>query len=375
MVRESLHVTTFPRVKEYMSESDNAVTAKDVAQFLEMSNSGASSVMQLMEVFKMVQKVKRGGTYYVLKDVYDDEQIEAMLPPKKVVHIPRRRRSSSRTVYIPKRRRSIPRRASPPVVDAVDGLEEYLSAVRSPGSGEGLSALAMIGLSQREVAEEVIPAKELPVDLDIDDLGIGIEVFDAVDAIGPNAEDRKFGAPISVMPFATVEYLPKEVRLLNSGEARYLKDQLRALRGFELIEDFGTVFARFSALEYGRYGNVLYFSLGTNQWDYVKKVTINRAISDFILLPIVERKRWSSWNHFLGGLKETREKYGRKEYDKIIDQFMESGHSLVEITIEDRGAIHVRNMFRKSIVERGLEGQVKASHVDMWVYLERVESK
>ena len=60
------------------------MTVKDVAQFLEMSTTAAHDVLQLMEIFKMVQKVKRGKTYYFLKGVYDDEQIEAMLPPRKV---------------------------------------------------------------------------------------------------------------------------------------------------------------------------------------------------------------------------------------------------------------------------------------------------
>ena len=349
MVRKSLHETTFPKVKKFMSEIDKAVTAKDVAQFLEMSVSGASSVMQLMEVFKMVQKIKRRGTYYVLKDVYDDEQIEAMLPPKVVI--------------ILKRRRSRPKQYSPP---ADNGLEEYLSAVRSqPDSGDGLSALAMIGLSHQEIAEEVTPTRELPGDLGIstlDDLGVDIEV-----------EERKIGAPIRKEAFATVKYLPKDVRLLNSGEARYLKKQLKAFDGYEGIEEFGTVFAKFSALEYGKYGNVVYFSMGTNQWDYVKKVTIDQSISDFIVLPNTERKRWSSWNQFLIGLKETGERYGKEEYDKIIDQFMETGHDLVEMTVENRKANYVRNILRKRIRERGLDEQVKASYVEEWVYLERVE--
>jgi len=348
LVRKSLHETTFPRVKKYMSESDKAVTVKDVAQFLEMSTSAAHSVLKLMEVFKIVQSVKRGRTYYFLKDVYDDEQIEAMLPPKKVTRIPRRRRSISR-------------QSPQPFDDSF--MEEYLSAVRAESSsGDGLSALAVIGFSQEEIAEEDTSTKEFLRDLDIDDLSIGIEV-----------EDRKFGAPIMNEPFATVKYLPKEVRLLNSGEARYLKDQLKVLDGYEEIEGFGSVFARFSALEYGRYGNVLYFSMGTNQWDYVKKVTIDRSTSDFIVLPIIERKRWSSWNHFLMGLKETREKYGKEEYDKIIDQFMESGHNLVEMTVENRKANYVKQILHKRIDERGLEEQVKASHVDEWVYLEKVE--
>jgi len=348
LVRKSLHETTFPRVKKYMSESYRAVTVKDVAQFLEMSTSAAHSVLKLMEVFKIVQSVKRGRTYYFLKDVYDDEQIEAMLPPKKVTRIPRRRRS-------------ITRQSPQPFDDSF--MEEYLSAVRAqPSSGDGLSALAVIGFSQEEIAEEDTSTKEFLRDLDIDDLSIGIEV-----------EERKFGAPIRIEPFAMVKYLPKEARLLNSGEARYLKEHLKVLDGYEEIEGLGTVFARFSALEYGRYGNVLYFSMGTNQWDHVEKVTIDRSTSDFIVLPIIERKRWSSWNHFLMGLKETREKYGKEEYDKIIDQFMESGHNLVEITVENRKANYVKQILHKRIDERGLEEQVKASHVDEWVYLEKVE--
>jgi hypothetical protein len=332
-----------------MSESDKAVTAKDMAQFLGMSVSGASSVMQLMEVFKMVQKVKRRGTYYVLKDVYDDEQIEAMLPPKVVV--------------IPKRRRRISRKTPPPIDN---GLEEYLSAVRpGPDSSNYLSALSMIGLSQQETAEEIAPTRELPVDLGIstlDDLGVDIEI-----------EERKLGVPIRKEAFATVKYLPKGVRLLNSGDARYLKNQIKELVGYEDVGGFNTIFAKFSALENGRYGNVLYFSMGTNQWDYVKKITIEQSISDFIVLPNVERKRWSSWNQFLMGLKETGVRYGIEEYDKIIDQFMETGHDLVEMTVEDRKANYVRNILRKRIKERGLREQIKASYVDEWVYLERVE--
>ncbi len=335
-----------------MSETDRAVTPKDVAQFLDMSNSGASSVLQLMEVFKIVQKVKRGRNhYYVLKDVYDDEQISTMLPPERVARI-----------RIPKRRRSSSRPSPMPAEDSF--MDEYLSAVRpQPGSGDGISALAMIGLSQREIAEEDSPTKELPEDLGIDNL----------DDLDIDIEEKKFGAPIKKEAFATVKYLPKDVRLLNSGEARYLKEQLKALYGFEEIDGFRTVFAKFSALEYGRYGNELYFSMGTNQWDYVKKVTIDQSISDFIMLPSIERKRWSSWNQFLMGLKKTRENYGKEEYDKIIDQFMETGHNLVEMTVENRKANYVRNVLRKRIGERGLEEQVKASYVDEWIYLERVE--
>jgi len=312
----------------------------------------------LMEVFKMVQKVKRKGTYYFLKDVYDDEQIEAMLPPK-VVIIPKRRRSRPKKVArTPKHRRPSSMPAPPTFNDSF--MKEYLSAVRSqPSSGEGLSALEMIGLSQQEMAEEVTPTKELPVDLGIDDLDLGIDV-------------EKIEGPIRKEAFATVKYLPKDVRLLNRGDARYLKDQLKSLDGYGDVGGFNTIFAKFSALENGRYGNVVYLSMGTNQWDYVKKVTIDQSISDFIVLPNIERKRWSSWNQYLMGLKERGERYGKEEYDKIIDQFMETGHDLVEMTVENRKANYVRNILRKRISERGLGEQVKASYVDDWVYLEKV---
>ena len=248
-------------------------------------------------------------------------------------------------------------------------MKEYLSAVRSqPDSGEGLTALSMIGLSQKErIDEELPPDGDRLYDLDIDAQVVDV-VYDVVDD-----EERDSRAPIRVVPFATVEYLPKEVRLLNSGEARYLKDQLKVLDGYEEIGGLETVFARFSALEYGRYGNVLYFSMGTNQWDYVKKVTIEPSVSDFIVLPNIERKRWSSWNQFLMGLKETGVRYAIEEYDKIIDQFMETGHNLVEMTVENRKANYVRNILRKRIRERGLEEQVKASYVEEWIYLERIE--
>jgi hypothetical protein len=52
---------------------------------------------------------------------------------------------------------------------------------------------------------------------------------------------------------------------------------------------------------------------------------------------------------------------------------MESGHSLVEMTVENRKANYVRNILRQRISERGLEEQVKASYVDEWVYLEKAE--
>lgn len=126
MGRSKLHEVTFPRVKEYMSDSDKAVTAKDIAQYLNMSLGGVHSVMQLMVAFKMAQKVKRGKVYYVLPGL-TEEQIETMLPPRKVAPRTRRRRSRSRHTPVE------------------EGVEEYLVAIRER-TGEGPSALSIIGL-------------------------------------------------------------------------------------------------------------------------------------------------------------------------------------------------------------------------------------
>jgi len=300
-----------------------------------------------MEVFGTALKVKRGGRqYYLPQGVYDEGQISAMLPPKKVKPEPRRRRSILRSV----------RRSELPVRE--NFLEEHLSSMRVQAiSGEGPSALAMIGLTQREPAVENILSEVLPVYPDIELV----------------VEEEKFETPMKIEPFGTVKHLPKDVRRLTMRQVKYLNEQLKWLDGYKRIENFKTVFAKLSALGNRKYGSTLYFSMETNPWDNVYKVTIDPSISDLIVLPANEMNRWSSWNGFLMGLKETRIKYGREEYDKILDQFIENEHKLVEITVENRKANYVSNMLTKRIGERGLEEQVKASYVTNWVYLEKVE--
>ena len=296
-----------------------------------------------MEVFDTVQKAKRGRSYYYfLKGVYDDEQILAMLPSKKVKPISRPRRSALRRPRISSQDRF---------------LDKQLSIMRAQVSSfDGPSALAMIGL-QQEMIEKEIPTEELPVELEVD----------------LRVEKRKFETPINNEPFATIQYLPKDVRRLTLGQTKHLHEELKSLEGYDRIESLKTVFARLSALEKHKYGRILYFSMGMNSWDYVKKVTIDPSISDFMLLPAIEVKRWSSWNYFMRGLKEPRITYGKDQYDKIIDQFIENGHKLVEITVENRKANYINFILNKRIGDRGLEEQVKASYVSDWVYLEKVE--
>lgn len=68
---------------------------------------------------------------------------------------------------------------------------------------------------------------------------------------------------------------------------------------------------------------------------------------------------------------EKREKKIKKGsiYDPIIDQFLESGHDLVEINVEEKKASYVAGALKKRIQVRKLE--IKASFVDELVYLEK----
>ncbi len=68
---------------------------------------------------------------------------------------------------------------------------------------------------------------------------------------------------------------------------------------------------------------------------------------------------------------EKRERRVRKRsiYDPLIDQFLESGHDLVEIEVEDKKPSYVAGMLKKRIQVRGLE--LKATAVSDVVYLEK----
>ena len=343
-MRKSHFKNTSARIEKYLSEKDRPQTAKEVAEFLGVADTTAHATLQLMELFGTVQKVViRGKHYYFLKGSYSDEQISAIFPPKKAK--PRRRRSTLRNPT------HIMSQVQPTF------LEKHISTLRAQASSfEGPSALAMIGLTQQVMIEEEIPTERLPIEHEVD-----TEV------------QEKFKTPITNKPFATIQYLPKDVRRLTLGQTKYLKEQLKNLDGYEDIKDLGIIFAKLSALEYGRYGNVFYFSNGTNPWDYVRKVTIDPSISDLMVSPSIDVNRWSSWNDFLRGLKEPKIRYGKDQYDKILDQFIETDHKLVEITVEHRKANYLNFILNKRIGERGLEERVKASYVADWVYLEKVD--
>ena len=192
MTKSSFEVTS-TRVEQYLSGRDRAQTAKEVAEYLGVSTSSAHGILQLMEVFGTVQKLKRGKRhYYLLEGVHDEGQISAMLPPERVALVPRRRHAPRSMGH-----------AKLPVREGI--LEEHFSAMRVlAGSGEGPLALAIIGLTRQETAEENIPTMELPVDLEVD-----LEV-----------EESKSGTPIRSEPFGKVKHLPKRARALSGFSTR-----------------------------------------------------------------------------------------------------------------------------------------------------------
>ena len=250
MSKSSFEVTS-TRVEQYLSERDRAASAKEVAEYLGVSTSSAYGILQLMDVFGTIQKLKRRGRhYYLLKGVYDEEQISAMLPPERVARIPRRKHVPRGTGH-----------SKLPVREGI--LEEHLSTMRvRASSGEGPSALAIIGLTRQETAEENTPVEELPGDLEVD-----LEV-----------KEGRSDTPIRSEPFGAVKHLPKDVRRLTLGRTKYLKEQLKGLDGYEGIARFKTAFSKLSALESGRYGRTLYFSMGTNPWDNVHKMRARATV-------------------------------------------------------------------------------------------------
>lgn len=322
--RKSNFERTSDRIEQYLSGLDRAQTSREISEGSGMNRSLVYTTLQLMEVFGTVEKVKRGSYHYFLKGVYDDEQISAMLPPEKVKPEPRRRRSILRS----------PRRSDFTVRKSL--LEEHLSDMRmQASSGEGPSALAMIGLTQQETAGEIYLADELPRKLEMD-----LEV-----------EESRVENPKKIEPFATVEQLPKDARELNLVQTKHLKEWLKGLDGYDSIERLTTAFAEFPALKSGSYGSVFYFSMGTNPWERVFRVTVDDSLPLEMEKP-VKRSRGSN----------------RSKYDPIIDRFIELGHDVVEIKVEGRNPNYVAFQLRKRIKDRALK--IVASSKGGFVYLE-----
>ena len=70
-------------------------------------------------------------------------------------------------------------------------------------------------------------------------------------------------------------------------------------------------------------------------------------------------------------VEKKREKLSRKgsKYDPIIDQFIEGGEDLVEISVEDKKAPYVAGQLKTRIDARELD--IEVSHAQGFVYLEK----
>jgi len=348
-LRESPLNRNISRVKQFMAERNTVLTKEEISKSLGITESYLYSILDLMQAFDIVEKVKRGKNYYFLKGEYDVEQLNSMLPPIKAPATPRIRR-------IPRSRGS----PEPVILEEereVSLPEEHLSSVSARiAKYDGLSALALLGLAEDEAQE---PSPEIGEP----EIAVGL----------PPGEEVKAKSPplIKVRPFGSVKYLPKDFLLLTMSQTRYLKENyLRGLEGYEALGHLPAFFAKSSKLRLGYYGNVLYASHGVNPWERLYKVTLDTSISQGLMLPGLEERIWEAWKGFNESLEEHRRKYKMEEYDIIIDNFIESGHNLVEITVEDRAPIYMKKILENRIKERRMEEKVEVSYVDKWLYLE-----
>ncbi|MBA7674129.1 hypothetical protein ES703_82336 [subsurface metagenome] len=70
-------------------------------------------------------------------------------------------------------------------------------------------------------------------------------------------------------------------------------------------------------------------------------------------------------------VENKREKLSRKgsKYDPIIDQFIEGGEDLVEISVENKKIPYVASQLKIRIASRELD--IEVSHAQGFVYLEK----
>jgi len=225
-------------------------------------------------------------------------------------------------------------------------MESYLGDIDERASTGGLRALALLGLpdidSVRGTQETVKEEKTEPV------------------------------SDTEIKMFATlkVKQLSKNMRRLPQTELNYLKNIFKQYTWFPVIENLNTGYVKFKALKTGRYGDTFHFSKGSNPWDDVISVKVGSSISSDLLLPTHETQRWSGWNAFNVPQKVPLKYHGL--YEQMLNEFIDSGHHLVEITMESRNAIATRQSLKFHIDKRGLQEQIEVSRVQEFVYLEKL---
>ena len=255
MPRKGLLDKAVPRLKRYMAEKGRPLTTREISEFLGVTFSSAGNVALYMEAVDIVQVVKRGGkNYYYLKGAFDESELAVMRPSPREREKPlsRPRRASARRL----RRDTLKRRRTD------SSLEEHLAAMRArASSGEGPSALSIIGLTEVSKPEEIVSA---------------ITIEHGSSETKPTLRTGEIFIKREL--FGRVESIPKDFRLLTNEHTKYLKEHhLRGLDGYDEIERLNCFFAEESALERGEYGRVFYASKGTNPWERTYKVTVDSS--------------------------------------------------------------------------------------------------
>jgi len=137
------------------------------------------------------------------------------------------------------------------------------------------------------VEEQPVEASSIPDEFLRDSSYLESEQFHVKESKAPESdflryleeEGRKDNYILSttIENFGSVVDLPKDVRLLTMVQTRSLKEHhLKDLDGYDKIERFSNFFVEPSALKRGEYGNLFYASTGTNPWNKVYKITVQR---------------------------------------------------------------------------------------------------
>ncbi len=324
-----------PLLQKYMEENDVGLTREMASKVLGITDAKAYTILSYMNGADIVQRYRRGESYYILTKIFDEGRHEEVLrksgAPELKVRVPRRPR-----VAKPKKIKRTREEHKKPIV-----------SIRYESESSGIpSALGILSL------EQPVRAIPRPAPTYVREVDTGIIRLDA---------------------FGTITYL-KGVRCLTRAETMHLRGYLKGFEGYEKLDNYEFFFMPLSALARGEYGNVFYISGGTNSWDYVKRVTLDESIFRYQPLSSTETIRWTNWREFdsLLWLGERRTFYSKKEYEKILDLFLDRGDDLVEIEVENRAANYMMFRIGNVIKERGLEAEVEVSRVNEYLYLEKL---
>ena len=242
MPRTGFLANAVPRLKQYMTEQGRPLTSRNVADLLGVTTSSAYSVLFYMESVGIIQSLKSGRKkLYFLKGTYDENQI-AKFSSIEAPRSPRRRKRST-------------------LNEKTTDVKSHIDPMIHPNPNvpqDMLPALAIIGMYRTDKKKpETVPPKQV------------------------SDEKRRVSTPllITVKRHGQIKSLPKEARLLSMSDTNRLREHyLKGLDGYEDIAQFDCFFAEASALENGEYGKTFYASKGTNSWEKVYKITVERRI-------------------------------------------------------------------------------------------------